>query len=490
MGPLLAGWDAVTRSVNLPLWAVVLLSILASVALLDRLLSPALRRLLRRRTARVIDELNEKLSLRIQPFKLAKRTALIDQLRNDPEVLAAIDAEVATGKPRAEVVARARKIASEVVPSFSATTYFRIGAKLARRVSQSLYRVRLGYADDAALKAVDPNASVVFVINHRSNMDYVVVTYIASPAAALSYAVGEWAQIWPLNALIRSMGAYFIRRNSADPLYRRIVARYVAMATDAGVVQAVFPEGGLSRTGALQPPKLGLLSYMVQGFDPHGPRDIVFIPVGLNYDRVLEDRNLTRAANLAPGEAARFKFNPMVFVRYIAKMLGRKLVGRWYKNGYAIVSFGAPISLKKTLLDAGVDLRTLPETERHATIEHLGEYLMQSVGRVVPALPVPLVATALLENAQQPVTLFELKGRVFELMRRLEQAGHYVHIPRDDRDYAIDVGLRMLTMRRLVVETNGQYAPAAGEAALLQYYAASLAHMFDASVRPARTDAA
>jgi len=40
--------------------------------------------------------------------------------------------------------------------------------------------------------------------------------------------------------------------------------------------------------GALRPPKLGLLSYMVSGFDPNGPRDIVFVPVGINYDRVLE----------------------------------------------------------------------------------------------------------------------------------------------------------------------------------------------------------
>jgi glycerol-3-phosphate O-acyltransferase len=478
MGPALTAWEAATRAVSVPAWVLGLLVLLSAVAILDRLLTPALRRLLRRRTARVIDELNDKLRLRIQPFKLARRSALIDQLRNDPDVLAAIDAEVATGKPRSAVVARARKIASEVVPSFSATTYFRVGARLARRVSQSLYRVRLGYADDAALKAVDPNASVVFVINHRSNMDYVVVTYIASPAAALSYAVGEWAQIWPLNALIRSMGAYFIRRNSADPLYRRIVARYVAMATNAGVVQAVFPEGGLSRDGALQPPKLGLLAYMVQSFDPAGARDIVFIPVGLNYDRVLEDRNLTRAARLAAGETASFRFNPMIFVRYMAKMAGRKLIGRWYKNGYAIVSFGAPISLKAHLAERRVDLRTLPEATRHAEIDRLGRTLMDAVGRVVPALPVPLVATALLEADGVPVTLFELKGRIFELMQTIEQRGAYVHVPRDDREYAIDVGLRMLKMRRLLrVTDDGLYTLVPSETPILRYYAASIAHL-------------
>ena len=44
--------------------------------------------------------------------------------------------------------------------------------------------------------------------------------------------------------LIRSMGAYFVRRDSRDPLYRAVLQRYVQMATDAGLTQAVFPEGG------------------------------------------------------------------------------------------------------------------------------------------------------------------------------------------------------------------------------------------------------
>ena len=73
-----------------------------------------------------------------------------------------------------------------------------------------LYRVRIGYRNDDALAAVDPSSSVIFVINHRSNMDYVLVTYVAATSSALSYAVGEWAQVWGLRGLIRSMGAYFI----------------------------------------------------------------------------------------------------------------------------------------------------------------------------------------------------------------------------------------------------------------------------------------
>jgi glycerol-3-phosphate O-acyltransferase len=480
---MLAGWaEATTVGTTIPLWALVTMSVLSAVALLDRLLIPLVRGVMRRRVKKTIDDLNTKLQLRIQPFKLTRRKALIDQLRNDPDVLTAIDVFAKEkGISREAAAKKAKAYAHEIVPSFSAYAYFRIGARLSRRISEALYRVRIGYTNDVALKAVDPNASVVFVINHRSNMDYVLVTYLASQAAALSYAVGEWAQIWPLSHLIRSMGAYFIRRNSRDQLYRRIVARYVAMATNAGVVQAVFPEGGLSRDGLLKPPKLGLLAYMVQSFDPNSARDIVFIPVGINYDRVLEDRNLTAAAALAPGQEPSFKFNPMVFIRYFGGVMARALTGRLYRNGYACVSFGEPVSLKNYLAPrAGarpLDFRTLDDSERQQAIQHLGQHLMDQVGRVIPALPVSLVATAILQAGAGPLSEFELKGRIYSLISQLESGGSYVHIPRHDFGYAIDVGLRMLTMRHLILVEDGAYTANPKETAILRYYANAIAHL-------------
>lgn len=134
-------------------------------------------------------------------------------------------------------------------------------------------------------------------MNHRSNMDYILAAYLAADQTTLSYAVGEWARLWPLQTLIRAMGVYFVRRNSrGDDLWRRVLERYVGMATSAGVPQAVYPEGRLSRDGRLQEPRLGLLDYMLRSFDPDAGRDIVFIPVEINDDRTLEDRTLLRAA--------------------------------------------------------------------------------------------------------------------------------------------------------------------------------------------------
>src|SRR5256714_11572342 len=231
-----------TSQITLPLWLALIISALAIWAAFDRVLLPGARYLLRRRFNRAIDDLNTRLKLRIQPFKLAKRQALIDQLIFDPEVLRAVeDYAVAHKVSRETAQARARHYAQETVPSFSAYAYFRIGTRLARWVSTFLYRVRLGYLDDPAMQSVDSDAAVIFVINHRSNMDYVLVTYMASTSSALSYAVGEWARVWLLQNLIRSMGAYFVRRDSREPLYGKVLSRYVHHAAAGALAHAVIP---------------------------------------------------------------------------------------------------------------------------------------------------------------------------------------------------------------------------------------------------------
>jgi len=466
-------------TITLPLWIVILAGVLATIGLLDRLLMPGMRWILRRRLNKAIDRLNTKLSLHIQPFKLTKRRDLTDRLLFDPEVLKAVEEHAAQNDvPREFALDQAKRYAHEIIPSFSAYAYFKIGTRLARKISELLYRVRLGVASDEALKDIDPDATVVFVINHRSNMDYVLLTYMAAKSSALSYAVGEWARVWPLQQLIRSMGAYFIRRESNNELYRKVLSRYVHMATSAGVTQAVFPEGGLSRDGALRPPKFGLLNYMVSGFDPRGPRDVLFIPVGLNYDRVLEDRMLLNANKaILENKPPKFNFKASVLLKFLGRAFWLRLQGKWHRFGYACVSFGRPISLRQYMANNAVDFRTVEGKERFSAVGDLGEELMRHVGNVVPGLPVALVSHVLLEAAPRKISGFELKGLVFDLMQELEQSEHYVHVPHSDREYAVDVGLRMLTLRRLVSEDEELYAMVENERDMLQYYANSIAHL-------------
>lgn len=469
-------------TVELPLWLAAGLSLLALVAMLDRLLVPGLRWMLRRRLNRVIDDLNAKLQLKLPAFKLTKRQALIDRLVFDPQVIAAMEQHAtAQNMPREAVMRQVEVYAREIVPAFNAYFYFRIGYWLARRIARALYRVRVGYTDDAGLAAVPRDATVIFVMNHRSNMDYVLVAYLAADQAALSYAVGEWARVWPLQSLIRAMGAYFIRRNSSDPLYRRVLERYVQMATEAGVPQAVFPEGGLTLDGRMRVPKLGLLDYIVRAFDPVAGRDVVFVPIGINYDRVLEDRSLLR--RLDP-EAKRVsgRHATATLLRFVGRNLRRALGGRWYRFGYACVNFGTPVSLRDWLRRHGdLDLRRLGKEERGVHVTALGTDLMAAVGRVVPVLPVALVAEVLLRDAGAARSALEVKARCLALIEQLETAGARIYVPRGDLDYSIDVGLRMLTLRRILSRDEaGLYRATEADRPVLRYYANSIAHLLEA----------
>lgn len=474
-------------TVELPFWFVLVAGILALIGLVDRLLIPSVRWMLRRRVNEAIDELNARLKLRIQPFKLTKRESLIDRIVYDADLVRAIEAHSAqTGEPRNVTLARVKDYAKEIVPSFNAWAYFKFGAHAARWLSNALYRVRLGYYDEDKIKAIDPDATVVFVINHRSNMDYVLVTYLAAASSALSYAVGEWARVMLLQTLIRSMGAYFIRRDSSDPLYRKVLARYVQIATAEGVTQAVFPEGGLTRDGALRPARLGLLSYIVSRFDPNGTRDVVFIPVGINYDRVIEDRNLTASIAKEAGTPHQRRGAKAV-ARYLFEALGMRLSGRWHKFGYASVSFGEPLSLKSYLEEAKVDLRRLDEGQRFEETDKIARVLMGRIAKIVPVLPVPLIATIFERAGDEALSHIDIKARAQALVEELRGHGVYVHVPRQDLDYALEVGLRIMQMRHLVAETEGLLRANPRENVVIRYYSNSIAHHF--ALRGAEDDA-
>ena len=468
-------------TVSLPLWLAILLGILAAWAALDRLLIPSVRWVLRRRVNRVLEEINTRLKIRIAPFELTKRDVLIDRLLYDPQVQQAAEAEAReTGMPREVVMERIRHYAHEIVPAFNAYAYFRVGYWIARNVARSLYRVRLGYEDEEGLAAISPSATVVFLINHRSNMDYILVSYLAAEKAALSYAVGEWARIWPLQTLIRAMGAYFVRRNSKDPLYRKVLERYVGLATAGGVTQAVFPEGGLSRDGKLRSPKLGILDYMVRALDTAGERDIVFVPVGINYDRIFEDRSLLHELDPdAPKKTATASVGTTA--RFVGRNVWLRAFNRWYRFGYACVNFGSPFSLRRYAGRHGIDFRQLSREDRSRKLEELARELMGQIARVIPVVPVSLVATVFVRSPERIWSELELKGEVLRLMEELGRRGAHVYVPRGDQDYAITVGLRMLTLRRLVDAADGQgglYRARPEEIPLLQYYASSIAHLF------------
>jgi len=463
-----------TDTVSVPLWVLVLLIVAATLALVQHLLLPGLRTLLRGRVNRVIDEVNTRLNIGIRPFQLTKRQVLIDRLTFDPLVIETIEAQAReTQKPRTLFQAEVMRYAREIVPAFNAYIYFRIGYWLANRFARFLYRVRVSFENDSRLSEIDSKSTVVFVMNHRSNMDYVLVSVLASQHSALSYAVGEWARIWPLQQLVRAMGAFFVRRNSNNPLYRRVLERYVHMATQEGVPQAVFLEGGLSRDGHLRTPKLGMLDYMLRGFDCTRSRDIVFVPVGVNYDRVLEDRTLVRALDPHAPHRSRW-FVIRTSIAFIMHNLWLIFRNRWLRFGYAAVRFGVPMSMRDYCQRSALNLSQLSQEVRFVEIEKLADHLMTAIGRQIPVVPTPAVAATVLAAGEVGADELSLKAGFYQLVEKLRNAGKMVVVPTHTQEHTFETALDMLLRRRFVVERNGKFHVNDASRLVLEYYANSI----------------
>jgi glycerol-3-phosphate O-acyltransferase len=151
--------------------------------------------------------------------------------------------------------------------------------------------------------------------------------------------------------------------------------------------------------------------------------------------------------------------------------------GRWYRFGYACANFGAPISLKQYLAEHGWDPATLDRDARTARACELAADLLGAVGRIVPILPVSLVARAFVDEPRREWTEAEIRDRAQQLQREFESLGAHVYVPRKDPDYSVLVGLRMLTLRRLVLEEQGRYRLNPHELPLVHYYANAVAHL-------------
>jgi len=466
----------VTAEITISFWLLAVMLILTGWAVMDRILIPSVRWFLRRRINRVIDEISTRLEIKIKPIQLTKRQVLIDRLVYDAKVVEAIQVySDKKGVPREVTQARVLHYAREIVPSFNAYIYFRIGYWLAKRVARLLYRVRVEFLDYGEINTIDPRATVVFVMNHRSNMDYILVSFLAAERTALSYAVGEWAKIWPLQTLIKSLGAYFVRRKSGNPLYRLVLERYIHMATKEGVCQAVFPEGGLSRDGNLQNPKLGLIDYMLRSFDPERDRDIVFVPVGINYDRTLEDRSLLRSLDPQAEKRSRW-FVARTTLRFVWHNLALMARNKWQRFGFACVNFGSKLSAGEYCRSEAINFSLMEKERRFKEVEKLCRQLMLRVSRVIPVIPMPMLAAVFLKNPRTWLSPLDVKVQVYRLIDELQSYGATINIPGKDRETAIEKALNTMRLRHLVVEKDDRFRANPQMSDILSYYANTLAH--------------
>jgi len=425
---------------------------------------------------------------RVDRFKLAGRGFVRERLLGDAVVAAAVEQHSReTGESADAAWKKVDSYITEIVPFFNIIAYFRFGYAAGRALLNLFYKVSVEYEDRSALARLPRDSIVVYLMNHRSNADYVLVGYALAGQVAISYAVGEWARAFPLEHVFKAFGSYFVRRRYREPLYHAVLERYVQLITRHGVTQGIFLEGGLTRDGKLRTGKIGLLDYVLGiGRDPTYRDRLHIVPVAVNYDRVLEDRSLLRELESSEG---RGRPSRLVQARevghYVLWNLARLASRRWKRYGRAAVVIGRPMPLGPWFA-LQADLFDVPRAERLGRVQRLADRVLSRIGTLIPVTPVPLACAAIQSLGKDFVSHRELVTRMAELRDVLvELNGRVLRADRDIEE-TFERALKMLEMRRILVPDGRGYAVLPRNRQLVSYYANSVAHLlgpFEAAVR-------
>ena len=416
-------------------------------------------------------------------FKLTSKRHIRDTLLADEEIATAVSDHAAEqGISEREAWAKAAAYIDEIVPFFNILAYYRFGYFVSRALLHLFYKVSAEQHGRIGAEALPKDAIVVYLMNHRSNADYVLVGYVLTGRVAISYAVGEWARAFPLEYIFKSFGSYFIRRKFREPLYHKVLERYVQLITRNGVTQGIFPEGALTRDGKLHAGKIGLLDYIIGvARDPAYRSRLYLVPVAINYDRVLEDRSLLRELAIREGQRTPPKRQQMREVAgYMWWTAGRFVTGRFKRYGRAAVTIGEPMALEPWFeaveADNG-DIFAMPRHERLAEVQTLCDEMMSRIGSIIPVTPVTLACAAIQSLDSDFISRAQILSRMSDMRDVLDELNARTIRAEGPIEETFDRAWKMLSMRKMLVESGDGYAVLPKNRSLISYYANSVAHL-------------
>ncbi len=301
------------------------------------------------------------------------------------------------GRPQDEVLAEAAEHLREMSASHSEVVqewWQRFGHWMLRGYDQLMDEEALG-----ALRALDPEHSLVFLISHRSYLDE-----WALPPALVDFGIeppfgfaGANLNFFPLGTIARRTGIVHIRRATSDvPVYKLALRAFIGrlVVDRANLVWSI--EGGRSRTGKLRPPRLGLLRYVVDAVQELDAPELLLVPVSIVYDQ-LPAHEVELMTSEARGQGKQPE-DARWFFEYLRGL--RQRLGRIY------VDFGEPIPLRARLAELDAE----DPSGAHA-IERIALEVSHRINLATPVTPTAAVCIAMLA-ADRALTLDEIQSAV------------------------------------------------------------------------------
>lgn len=407
---------------------------------------------------------------------LSHRRTLVKGLLDVPLVKQAIIEEaerekISENKAQAQALRYGNEIASDY--SYSAIRFLEV--VLSWFWNKIYDGIKVSHIE--GVQAVAQGHEVIYVPCHRSHIDYLLLSYLLfrNGLTPPHVAAGINLNMPVIGSLLRRGGAFFMRRTfKGNPLYSAVFNEYLHTLFTKGFPVEYFVEGGRSRTGRMLQPKTGMLAITLRSFLRNSRMPIVFVPVYIGYERVLEGRTYLGELRGAS------KKKESIFD--IFKVIGA-LKQRF---GQVSVNFGEPIKLAEFLDHEQPNWREQELGPQYRpgwlneTTHRLGERVAQHLNEAAAINPVNLVALALLSTnklALDDQAMARVLDLYLTLLRRVPYSPHTT-LPEGDGKALIDYvkGMDLLSEQ---TDALGKILYLDEQnAVLMTYYRNNILHIF------------
>ncbi len=351
---------------------------------------------------------------------LSHRRNLVKGLVHGPQVREAIREEAARENIAVDKAeARALRYANEIASDYAYTAVRFLEVVLSWFWNKIYDGIRVSHIEP--LQDAVRGYEVIYVPCHRSHIDYLLLSYLLfrNGLTPPHIAAGINLNMPVIGGLLRRGGAFFMRRSfKGNPLYTAVFNEYLHTLFSRGFPVEYFVEGGRSRTGRMLRPKTGMLALTLRSYLRSSRLPILFVPVYVGYERVLEGR--TYLGELRG--AAKKKESIFDIFKVIGALRQR--------FGQVWVNFGEPLKLNEFLDQEQPGWRQqnhAPEFRPdwlNATTNRLAERIAQRLNEAAAVNPVNLVALAMLSTSRQALDRRSL-ARILNLYQRLLRAVPY-----------------------------------------------------------------
>ncbi|PAU57953.1 glycerol-3-phosphate 1-O-acyltransferase PlsB [Pseudomonas indica] len=361
---------------------------------------------------------------------LSHRRNLVKGLVHAPLVRQAILDEAEREKISVEKAeAQALRYGNEIASDFAYTAIRFLEVVLSWFWNKLYEGIRINHIEQ--VQSVVHGHEVIYVPCHRSHIDYLLLSYLLfrNGLTPPHIAAGINLNMPVIGGLLRRGGAFFMRRTfKGNPLYTAVFNEYLYTLFSRGFPVEYFVEGGRSRTGRMLQPKTGMLAITLRSFLRSSRLPIVFVPVYIGYERVLEGRTYLGELRGAA------KKKESIFDLF-------KVIGALKQRfGQVWVNFGEPIKLADFLdrEQPGWREQELGPQYRPAwlneTTNRLADRVAQHLNEAAAINPVNLVALALLSTSKLALDEKAL-ARVLDLyLALLRRVPYSVHSTLPDGD--------------------------------------------------------